>query len=127
MVEKAGRSQEILTDSAGTGGWHEGEAPDRRSIAVAGANGIDISMLKARQIRKVDFSRLSLIIGMDASNVANLKRLAPTEARDRVHLFSTITLGADFDVPDPYYGGPADFERVYHMVSEGCMSLAATL
>jgi protein-tyrosine phosphatase len=127
MVEKAGRSQQILMDSAGTGGWHEGEAPDRRSIAVAASHGIDISLLKARQIRKADFSRFNLIVGMDRSNVANLIRLAPEEARDRVHLFSTLTLGADFDVPDPYYGGPADFDRVYHMVSDGCRSLAGTL
>lgn len=127
IVEQQGISNRITTDSAGTGGWHTGEAPDRRSIAVAAENGIDLSRLKARQINKRDFSTFDLILGMDASNVANIRRIAPDEARNRVHLFSALTLGESWDVPDPYYGDASDFERVYHMISEGCMSLAERL
>lgn len=127
MAEAAGRSSDLPTDSAGTGGWHEGEPPDRRSIAVAADHGVDISRLRARQIQLSDFASFDIIIGMDRSNLANLKRLAPIDARSKVHLFSAVALDADFDVPDPYYGGPADFERVYQMVSDGCRSLVGRL
>ncbi|HWU62961.1 MAG TPA: low molecular weight protein-tyrosine-phosphatase [Ensifer sp.] len=127
IVEQQGLANRITTDSAGTGGWHTGEAPDRRSIAVAAQDGIDLSRLKARQIKARDFEAFDIILGMDASNVSNIRRIAPNETHDRVHLFSTLTLGENWDVPDPYYGDASDFERVYHMISEGCMSLAERL
>ncbi|MET3613654.1 protein-tyrosine phosphatase [Rhizobium aquaticum] len=127
IVAQHGLAGRVTTDSAGTGGWHTGEAPDRRSIAVAAQYGIDLSKLKARQINRRDFQSFDLILGMDSSNVANIRRVAPEEARGRVHLFSTLTLGKSFDVPDPYYGDASDFERVYHMISEGCVSLAEML
>ena len=127
IIEQQGLSNRISTDSAGTGGWHTGDAPDRRSIAVAAQNGIDLSKLKARQINRRDFSTFNIILGMDASNVSNIRRIAPEEARERVHLFSALTLGKTWDVPDPYYGDASDFERVYHMISEGCISLAERL
>lgn len=123
IVETANFEHAIVCDSAGTGGWHAGEPPDRRSIAVAATHGIDLSSLRARQVRTSDFSAFDLIIGMDSSNVANLRRLAPKDAIGRVHLFSQVSTGQAIDVPDPYYGGPKDFEHVYHMVSEGCRSL----
>ena len=127
VVEQRGLSGRITTDSAGTGGWHTGEAPDRRSIAVAAQYGIDLSKLKARQIKARDFQTFDLILGLDASNVSNIRRIAPDGSRERVHLFSKLTLGETWDVPDPYYGDASDFERVYHMISEGCMSLAERL
>jgi len=127
IVEQQGLSDRVTTDSAGTGGWHTGEAPDKRSIAVAAQHGIDLTKLKARQINKRDFATFDLILGMDASNVTNIRRIAPNESRERVHLFSALTLSQSFDVPDPYYGDASDFERVYHMISEGCVSLAEML
>lgn len=127
QIERTGLTPELLVDSAGTGGWHEGDLPDKRSIAVAARYGIDLTMQRARQIRARDFESFSLIIGMDKSNVQNLLRIAPSEAHGKIHLFSTLALGQDFDVPDPYYGGPDGFEAVYHMLSEGCASLAERL
>jgi protein-tyrosine phosphatase len=126
-ADEARLSERLNVDSAGTGGWHEGDPPDRRSIAIAAQNGIDLRPLRARQIRTRDFSDFDLILGMDQSNVANLLRIAPETARTRVHLFASLTLGETWDVPDPYYGGASDFERVYHMVSEGCRSLVDRL
>ena len=126
-VDELGLTDVLMIDSAGTGGWHEGEPPDRRSIAVAARHDIDLTALRARQVQASDFESFDLIIGMDKSNVANLHRIAPESAKDRIHLFSTLALDADWDVPDPYYGGPDGFEAVYQMLSEGCMSLAERL
>ena len=88
-------------DSAGTGGWHAGSAPDPRSVAIAASHGIDISGQQARKVTAGDFSRFDLILGMDQSNVEELQRLAPADARDRIHLFLEFADGKVRDVPDP--------------------------
>ncbi|MEH0074457.1 low molecular weight protein-tyrosine-phosphatase [Pannonibacter sp. Pt2] len=124
VVEDLGAKDRVLIDSAGTGGWHQGEAPDPRSVAVAARHGIDISAQRARQVVKADFSRFEHILAMDSSNLANLRKLSPAEAPARLRLF----LEAEgTDVPDPYYGGPAGFETVFRMVMRGAEDLAAEL
>jgi protein-tyrosine phosphatase len=124
VVEDLGAGDRVLIDSAGTGGWHQGEAPDPRSIAVAARHGIGISAQRARQVVKADFSRFEHILAMDSSNLANLRKLSPVDAPARIRLF----LEADeTDVPDPYYGGPAGFETVFRMVMKGAEDLAAEL
>lgn len=113
--------------SAGTGGWHQGDPPDRRSIAVARRHGLDISRQRARQLVPEDFQHFDMLIGMDRNNVRDLKALAPPYRRDRVHLFLEQALGTIGDVPDPYYESDAAFETVYSMLLEGCSSLADRL
>jgi protein-tyrosine phosphatase len=92
----------MLLDSAATSGWEVGSAPDPRSIAVAVRHGVDISRQKARKITPLDFHRFDLILGMDRSNVADLKALAPAAMRERVQLFLEFAHGKAGDVPDPY-------------------------
>lgn len=111
-------------DSAGTGGWHEGDPPDRRSIAVARRHGIDISNQRARKIRPEDFERFDVIVAMDRNNLAELTRIAPPGALERIHLFSNLAHGTAEDVPDPYYGDMDAFEAVYNMLFAGCSWLA---
>ncbi|TCR90073.1 low molecular weight protein-tyrosine-phosphatase [Rhizobium sp. BK376] len=123
LVENAGRADRFEIDSAGTGGWHQGDAPDRRSIAVAAANGIDISRQRARRISAEDFDRFDLILAMDHDNLKNLRKFAPAAASDKIHLFASFTLGTTEDVPDPYYGRREDFEAVYTMLFSGCSML----
>ncbi|RNJ44224.1 protein tyrosine phosphatase [Mesorhizobium erdmanii] len=120
-----GQGRHMLLDSAATSGWEVGSAPDPRSIAVAMRHGIDISGQRARKVRREDFSRFDLILGMDRSNVADLKALAP--ARDRVHLFLEFAHGQARDVPDPYYDGPEAFAEVYRMIREASEALATRL
>lgn len=117
----------FLLDSAGTGGWHLGSAPDPRSIAVAERHGLDISWLRARQVSADDFRRFDLIIGMDRANVDDLLRIAPEEARHRIHLFLDFAEGRTADIPDPYYGGPDGFLEVYRMIRSASEALADKL
>ncbi len=117
----------VDVDSAGTGGWHIGDPPDRRSIAVARSHGIDITGQRGRKIERRDFEAFDLILAMDRSNLANLRALAPPAEGHKLHLFLEYTLGAARDVPDPYYEGPEGFETVYNMLFEGCSSLAGRL
>jgi protein-tyrosine phosphatase len=117
----------VDVDSAGTGGWHIGDPPDRRSIAVARRHGIDITGQRARRIAAGDFEAFDLILAMDRSNLATLRALALPAAQRKLHLFLGYAEGVERDVPDPYYEGPEGFEAVYRMLSEGCLSLIGTL
>jgi protein-tyrosine phosphatase len=111
--------------SAGIGGWHAGDPPDRRSIETARQYGIDISTQRARQVKQQDFAAFDLILAMDSSNLGRLQALAPREYQDRLHLFSRYATSTDVDIPDPYYGGQAEFDAVYTMLFSGCKALVA--
>ena len=123
LADEAGRGGEFEIDSAGTGGWHQGERPDRRSVAVAAGHGIDISGQRARRIEPADFSRFDLILAMDQDNLKNLRKTAPADSLGKLHLFNVLTLGSNKDIPDPYYGDREDFEVVYTMLLAGCSAL----
>ena len=122
----AGLAVEI--DSAGTGGWHAGEPPDRRMTAAAARRGVDLSGLRARQARPSDFSRFDLILAMDRGNFADLSRLRPPGAPARLELMLDQADGPrGREVPDPYYGGPDGFERVLDMLEEAADGLVDRL
>ncbi len=131
LVREAGLDGTITLDSAGTGGWHVGSAPDTRATAAARARGIDLEG-SARQVTREDFERFDLILAMDRSNLRDLRELAPDEpARERVRLlreFDPASAGAsDLDVPDPYYGGPGGFDEVLDLVGAACAGLLAEI
>lgn len=127
VAAQEGRTDLFVPDSAGTGGWHAGSPPDPRSIAVAARHGVDISGQCARKVEAADFSRFDLILGMDRSNVLDLRSAAPQGAQERIHLYLDYALGARRDVPDPYYGGTDGFEKVYRMIREASEALSKRL
>ncbi|WP_164974430.1 low molecular weight protein-tyrosine-phosphatase [Flavobacterium amnicola] len=122
-------SNSFIVDSAGTGNWHVGNAPDPRSIATAKSHNIDISNLKGRQFTKNDFADFDYIYVMDNQNYKDVIALATTEEdKAKVQLIlDTIFPGERVDVPDPYYGLQDGFEKVYEMLDEACESIAAKL
>jgi protein-tyrosine phosphatase len=126
VVTERGSEADFHIDSAGTGGWHAGSAPDPRSIAVAARHGVAIEAQHARKVKPEDFDRFDVILGMDRSNVDELQALAGPQA-GKVHLFMEHALGTRRDVPDPYYGGPDGFEAVYRMIREASEALAEKL
>jgi protein-tyrosine phosphatase len=118
----------VLVDSAGTAGWHVGDAPDRRSVAEARSRGVDLTGLRGRQVNAADFERFDLLIAMDGDNEADLRRLAPDEAaRGKVVLLRSFDPAAvaagELDVPDPYYGGPDGFALVFDAIGAACQGL----
>ncbi|MBC8716156.1 low molecular weight phosphotyrosine protein phosphatase [Ochrobactrum sp. Marseille-Q0166] len=106
----------VLIDSAGTNGYHTGEAPDDRSIRVASGHGLDISGQRCRQLTSGDFTRFDLILGMDRYNMRMIAQRQPANASARIGLFTEIAEGKAVEIPDPYYGDIGDFEKVYRMV-----------
>lgn len=121
----AGRVQ---VDSAGTGGWHAGEPPDRRAIACARGHGVDIAGQRARQLHAVDFEAFDWILCADRANVRDVLRLAPAARRERVALLlEWAGIRAGGEVPDPYTGGPDDFQRVWRLVDSAAQAVVARL
>jgi protein-tyrosine phosphatase len=125
LIVDAGLEAEIEVDSAGTGAWHVGNPPDERASATALAHGIRLQG-HARQVSREDYELFDLLLGMDRSNVRDLRAAAPgAAARERVRLlreFDPEGTG-DLDVPDPYYGGDSGFEDVFHLVHAACAGL----
>ena len=138
LLARAGLSETIELDSAGTGAWHVGSAPDGRATAAAEARGIALAG-SARQVSAEDFIEFDLLIAMDRSNLHELRRLASSdEQRARVRLLREFDpasgahgqegrVGVDLDVPDPYYGSPGGFEEVLDLVQAACEGLLAQL
>lgn len=120
--------KKVFVDSAGTAGYHVGNPPDERSIAVARKYGLDISYQKCRKFTKLDFQEYDHIYVMDRSNFSNVAHLASTieETKKIKLLLEEIDLDID-EVPDPYYGGADGFEEVYQMVDKACEAIAKKL
>jgi protein-tyrosine phosphatase len=110
-----------MVDSAGTGFWHVGELPDRRSVATAGQRGIDITDQRARQFQAADFERFDQIFVMDTQNRRDVLRLAQTDAhRTKVMLMlDELFPGEERSVPDPYHDDDG-FEEVFEMLDRAC-------
>lgn len=106
----------IRYDSAGLGNWHAGDPPDSRSIEVASRHGMNIQNQVCRVFEEADYMRFDVILGMDAGHVASLNRNKAGKPPAKVALFMDFCCGLNGDVPDPYYGNQADFERVYGMI-----------
>jgi len=123
------RELDIELDSAGTGDYHVGEAPDKRARANMSENGHDITDLRARQFTREDFKDFDRIYVMDQSNYNNVVALAETDAdRSKVELFLNLASpGSDAEVPDPYFGGDSGFQHVYELLNEAADRLMEEL
>lgn len=118
----------IYVDSAGTGGYHIGNAPDPRSIKVAYEHGLDISAQVCRKFTVSDFDSFDLIFAMDKSNYTNIIGLARNnDDVEKVKLILNEISSSDKEVPDPYYDAEDGFEHVFQMIDQACDSIAARL
>ena len=126
-IRRAGLSDRVLVDSAGTGDWHVGGQADRRTIAVLTQRGYQINHVP-RQITSHWFTDINLLLAMDSANFTDLQRMS----QSRPGASGTTSLRMlrsfdpdldhlkephpDLDVPDPYYGNPEDFDLVLALV-----------
>ena len=124
LVADAGLADLIEADSAGTHGYHTGEAPDERSQAAAAARGYDLAAMRARRIARDDFHRFDLIIALDRDHLEILSRLAPPSSGHKLcMLMEFARRSAGDEVPDPYYGDPRGFELVLDLVEDAAEGL----
>lgn len=126
MVDSEGLSQHIRVDSAGTGDWHLGHAPDQRTSAVAAERGYDMSDLRSRLVEREDFNQFDYIIAMDSENLTNLHAMRPSDYSGQLDLFLDYSQQSEqTEVPDPYYGGDKGFALVLDLVEEASAGLLA--
>lgn len=134
-LAEAGLAARVSVDSAGLEGWHAGDPPDSRAITCAVARGYDLTAQRARRFGRADFGRFALILGMDQGHVRGLRSLqgdnAAGSATGQVRLFLDFLPPDDpqfgRDVPDPYYGGPADYELSLDLIERATPGLIAAL
>ena len=124
-LARAGLGGRVRVDSAGTQGYHTGEAPDPRAVKAAAARGYDLRGLRARPLVAADFTQFDLLLAMDEDHLAWMQRKAPPGAPARIELLMPHSrrFAAERNVPDPYYGAPAGFDRVLDLVEDACDGL----
>lgn len=122
LVDEQDRQAEIVVDSAGTAGYHDGKRADARMIAAAKNRGIDLTSI-SRKLLPTDLDQFDLVIAMDRENLADIQRLS-SDPTATIKLLSEY-LGDDWpsDVPDPYYGGGDGFEYVLDMLAAACPAI----
>jgi protein-tyrosine phosphatase len=128
MVEDAGMQDRVELDSAGTISMHAGELPDPRMRQAASRRGYPLTH-RARQVDRSDIDAFDLILVMDLENFADVESLAnPQKHKGKLRLFSEFcTKHDDTEVPDPYHGGSAGFEKVLDMLEDGCAEILLRL
>jgi len=117
-IEARDLSDHFFVDSAGTGSWHIGEGPDRRTAKAARARGYELDHLVARQVHDADFYEFDYLLAMDEDNLAHLKERQPPNSEARVELFLSYGKSDQRAVPDPYYSGVDGFETVLDLVED---------
>jgi len=124
-IMKAKLTEHYMVDSAGTISMHEGEHPDKRAIKTAANHHIDISRQRSRPITRKDFETFDKIYCMDIRVCEDvISKAKNEEERQKVSLFLE-ELGdyKNVEVPDPYWGDMADFEKVFQLLDKGCEAI----
>lgn len=133
VVKEGGDADRWEIDSAGMGGWHVGDLPDKRMRIHGRDRGYDFNHI-CRKVRPSDFDNFDLIIGMDSMNIADLNELAPTEEAQQKIVPMAAFVPPSFRsdavpgfypdcIPDPYYEGSAGFELVLDLLEDACRNL----
>ena len=128
LAERLGLGDRLIVDSAGIEAYHVGAPPDTRSQEHARRRGYELAALRARQVRPSDFDGgIDWLLAMDRWHLAALKRRCAPARHSSLRLLMDFSGKSGIEVPDPYYGGPEDFERVLDLIEAGCEGLLQTL
>ena len=126
LVTDAGRDDEFYIDSAGTIGYHAGGSADSRMSAAARNRGYSLDSI-ARRIEPEDFEIFDLIVTMDEDNYRDVSSIDPGNGAGVVRMCDYCQLHDESEVPDPYYGGPAGFEKVLDLLEDACSNFLRKL
>ncbi len=122
LVSVKGIEDRFLIDSAGTSSWHIGEPPDSRGQEAALIRGFDIGDQRARKLGHQDFHDFQYIMAMDQINLSHLRGMDQGTGAN-LELLLSYTKAGFLEVPDPYYGGVSEFEKVLDLVATGAEGL----
>lgn len=117
----------VTVDSAGLGAWHVGRPPDKRAIACAAGHGVDIAGQRARQIQPADYHDFDWLLCADQDVLDDVRAAMPTGASAKAVLLLAFAEGPGQSVPDPYTGGPLDFEHAWTLVDDAAAAIVRSL
>jgi protein-tyrosine phosphatase len=125
LLSQGNGGMRVDVDSAGTGDWHVGKAPDPRTRAAAARRGYSLEHLRARTVEDEDFGRFDYILAMDDANLRELRRRCPTDFCGHLGLFLEFAANSRVrEVPDPYYtSGEQGFDEVLDLVEAASAGL----
>lgn len=129
---RTGMASTVSIDSAGTHAGHFGEKPDPRGEAALLRRGYEMGRIRSRKVSEQDFERFDVILAMDTSNLASMRQICPPELAHKLNLFLEFGApatndGSTLDVPDPYYGNAAGFDRVLDLCEFGARQILARI
>lgn len=122
LADAAGLSDYFMIDSAGIQAFHAGEVPDARSIKTAKKRGVCLKDQTARALAQDDFENFDHIYAMDHGHFTHMRNKAPDVFAEKITLFLPGQ-----DVPDPWYGNDAGFDKVYELIDKGAAAILAAL
>lgn len=124
MIKQSGLEDVVVVDSAGTHGFHIGEAPDKRAQNICAKRGYDLTQLRGRQVQASDYEEYDFILAMDWENLALLQQQAPKSSQHKLQLLMRFATDHESaTIPDPYYGGPQGFETVLDYIEDASTGL----
>lgn len=122
-----GKEQDFRIDSAGTHGYHIDEAPDERAVSAALIRGVKMENIRARKVTKEDFKIFDLIVAMDVGHLKILEAMKTENIKADIKLFTNFcSRFQEDDVPDPYYGGKKEFEKMMDIIEDGIEGILET-
>ena len=124
FLADAGLAETLHADSAGKNSYHDGEGPDSRARDAAERRGYSLEDIRARRVTDMDFEGFDFILAMDEDNLLRLRDEADESHHEKISLFLDFAESIELsEVPDPYYGGAAGFERVLDLVENASRGL----
>lgn len=114
---------DIMVDSAGTIGYHQGNPPDPRAKAAGEKRGYSFRGIRARQVVEADFEEFDLLLAADNDNLADLQQRCPAHLQHKLALFLSFSDSNHDEIPDPYYGGDNGFELVLDLIENASDNL----
>ncbi|WP_433939362.1 low molecular weight protein-tyrosine-phosphatase [Paenibacillus lautus] len=117
-IIQRGLQDQISVDSAGTGDWHIGSVPHEGTRKLLDSWRISYEGMVARKVVSEDLERFDYVLGMDDSNVANIRKLAGGDQAEILKFMDLLPNEKLREVPDPYFTG--NFDEVYRLIDAGC-------
>ncbi len=128
MLQKVGMAGQVMVDSCGTASYHVGSKPDARMLSALERAGFRYDGHRARQLRKEDRTRFDLIVPQDSENMRDVQQLLHGTSARVVPMRAWFPAGCSLrEVPDPYYGGAADFDGVVQLLADSMPQLVKEL
>ena len=124
MLRQRTIDDRYLIESRATSTEEIGNPPHYGTVMKLAQFGIVPANKYAEQLKRSDYGKYDLIIGMDDANVRNIIRITGGDPQNKVKKLLSFA-GSERSISDPWYTG--DFDTTYSDIKEGCDGLMSYL